>query len=334
MATLHRTAATDWREAIRRIPTVSDAYWDTATGGLRAAARKGLDGNPMLVEYASRFRSKLGVRNIAPWMALAEKFTVMYGLATLPSETWNWNLKPPEQGLEDRYVDDLLLCMMGSHTYLWKQKVIDICAESPLPDHVISLDDVPFPMMFFSFEVAWGSYTFVNGARIDAERNWMQITAQGKGTQLVVTSDLTGLSKPGFAQFIIPVGARYPQDFGNPERVHAIGMVLKMLAFLNSKYVSCERQKIERGLRRRMERANVVGADSSISVVTLRTESRDASTVTSIGDVDWKHRWWVRGHYRAQWLPSTKSHRLTWIAPFLKGPEDKPIAHRIYDVKR
>lgn len=41
--------------------------------------------------------------------------------------------------------------------------------------------------------------------------------------------------------------------------------------------------------------------------------------------VDWSHRWIVGGHWRKQYLPSTNDHRLTWIAPYVKGPDDKPL---------
>lgn len=40
---------------------------------------------------------------------------------------------------------------------------------------------------------------------------------------------------------------------------------------------------------------------------------------------DWTHRWVVSGHWRNQWLPSEDRHRPTWIAPYVKGPEDKPL---------
>ena len=39
----------------------------------------------------------------------------------------------------------------------------------------------------------------------------------------------------------------------------------------------------------------------------------------------WTHRWVVSGHWRNQWLPSEDRHRPTWIAPYVKGPDDKPL---------
>ncbi len=42
-------------------------------------------------------------------------------------------------------------------------------------------------------------------------------------------------------------------------------------------------------------------------------------------DVNWTHQWLVSGHWRDQWHPSTRSHKLTWIAPYVKGPPDLPL---------
>lgn len=46
---------------------------------------------------------------------------------------------------------------------------------------------------------------------------------------------------------------------------------------------------------------------------------------TPQADVDWSHRWIVDGHWRNQWHPRLNAHVPTWIAPHVKGPEDKPL---------
>ena len=45
-------------------------------------------------------------------------------------------------------------------------------------------------------------------------------------------------------------------------------------------------------------------------------------------EVQWSHRWVVQGHWRNQWYGSEKVHRQIWIAPFIKGPDDKPIVFK------
>lgn len=83
-------------------------------------------------------------------------------------------------------------------------------------------------------------------------------------------------------------------------------------------------ERAHRTVRRQMERAQSAFAASPIRVVRLRRE-REESEVHAPGSVAWSHRWIVSGHWRNQWLPSIKAHRLQWIAPFTKGPEGKPL---------
>ncbi|WP_144300691.1 hypothetical protein [Stackebrandtia nassauensis] len=76
--------------------------------------------------------------------------------------------------------------------------------------------------------------------------------------------------------------------------------------------------------RRRTDRAGLPAKD--VRVVRLRrsvTDSRaDDGAETSR---QYRHRWVVRGHWRNHWYPARKTHRPTWIAPYLKGPETAPL---------
>ena len=45
-------------------------------------------------------------------------------------------------------------------------------------------------------------------------------------------------------------------------------------------------------------------------------------------EVHWSHRWFVGAHWRNQYYPSEKVHRQIWVAPYLKGPDDKPIIYK------
>ena len=59
-----------------------------------------------------------------------------------------------------------------------------------------------------------------------------------------------------------------------------------------------------------------------------RVELREMRYVRATHDSSgrkYTHRWVVRGHWRNQWFPGTKSHRQTYIAPYLKGPEGAPL---------
>lgn len=78
-----------------------------------------------------------------------------------------------------------------------------------------------------------------------------------------------------------------------------------------------------RAARRRLERLGL-SEIANVRVVRLRRVGPQQSADGSLSVV-WSHRWMVSGHWRNQWLPSLKAHRLQWIAPYVKGPDDKPL---------
>ena len=135
--------------------------------------------------------------------------------------------------------------------------------------------------------------------------------------------------------FVVPNGARYPDDFEKlgAGYLTAVGRFLARAAFLLSKCAQVDALRLPRAERRRIARAGDQEM-SDVSVVSLRDRERALCERADSMPVDWKHRWWVRGHYRAQWCPSTKTHRLTFIAPYIKGPDDMPLKHTVYEVCR
>jgi hypothetical protein len=95
-----------------------------------------------------------------------------------------------------------------------------------------------------------------------------------------------------------------------------------------------ERTQGDRKSRRRM--ARVQPDNDGVLVVKLR---RPANPKHGSGesDVDWAQRWIVGGHWRNQWYPSVEEHRQIWIAPHVKGPDDKPLvlhSDRVYEFVR
>lgn len=73
-----------------------------------------------------------------------------------------------------------------------------------------------------------------------------------------------------------------------------------------------------------------------ITLITLRRKSvkKDDEEHQKI---EWSHRWVVRGHWRRQYFPKTKTHDWVYIYEHIKGPEDKPLLiseRRIFNFKR
>lgn len=60
-------------------------------------------------------------------------------------------------------------------------------------------------------------------------------------------------------------------------------------------------------------------------VITLRKREYTNAPSGDHREVDWQYQWLVRGHWRKQYYPARNEHRTIWIAPFSKGPEDKPL---------
>lgn len=86
-----------------------------------------------------------------------------------------------------------------------------------------------------------------------------------------------------------------------------------------------ERRRAEREARRL----------DPVRVIELRRRESGSAT-DEHSPVDWSHRWLVSGHWRNQWLPSKETHRLQFIAPYIKGPDDKPFVPKdvLYRVDR
>lgn len=80
--------------------------------------------------------------------------------------------------------------------------------------------------------------------------------------------------------------------------------------------------ELYRAARRRLERAGQ--EPKPVRVIDLR-RPQHAGEAASESDREYHHRWIVRGHWRQQWYPSREVHRPVWIAPHIKGPDDKPL---------
>src|SRR5437660_2861081 len=96
-------------------------------------------------------------------------------------------------------------------------------------------------------------------------------------------------------------------------------------------------RKPPRAQARRLQRMGSILPKEVQVVVLRRAESNGHQAESGESEpVNWTHRWLVGGHVRRQWYPSLGDHKQIWIAPFIKGPADRPllIKDRIHHVKR
>lgn len=90
----------------------------------------------------------------------------------------------------------------------------------------------------------------------------------------------------------------------------------------------------DRATRKRIQR-EYGGQDRMITLITLRRKK-----VINEGEpskVEWSRRWVVRGHWRRQWYPKSKTHDWVYIYEHIRGPEDKPLViteRRVFDFRR
>lgn len=282
------------------------------------------------------------MRLTAPWMALAEQrmwalaYAGDYQPMTFPG------VAQPETMLRMEHVALLLM----AQTYLWTEKVLQTVMACPMPSHVIGRDLMPFPVMYHTFESAH-SVQLPPGARgyedvelpADAIADWVLLHHQPRqiATSMPVSDWAASPEARGTIQTLlatVPYGVRFPEDIAAPAR-HGVNLVLSMLAFLNSPYVNVTERPMPRQWRRHAEGVEAQQAlEGLVAVVELRAEAQEAVEAYNAEAPAWKHRWWVRGHFRKQWHPSTQTHELTWIAPFLKGPADAPMLQKVYAVRR
>jgi hypothetical protein len=93
-------------------------------------------------------------------------------------------------------------------------------------------------------------------------------------------------------------------------------------------------EEADRKQARRMRRMDL---PSRVTVIRLRRT--EGSRHEGESEVEWQHRWVVRGHWRNQpYGPQDgpRQYRRIWIAPHVKGPEDKPlvVTDKVYTLNR
>jgi len=219
--------------------------------------------------------------------------------------------------------------------FLWRSAPHNLARTLPVPSHIISRDVLPFPMMYWTYETGYGALTATNNNTTIDTTSWLVdglvIADAGNGMNIVHFGS-TGTKMIAIATGV-EYGKRYPDDI--PEyQMPAISDVLAMLSFLASPFIPKTQARISRHERRSLKLVGKV-TEELVTFIDLRAEEHHHDRPeTDHHEVNWKSRWIVRGHHRAQWYPSLNAHRLVYIAPYLKGPGDLPVKVSTYRVKR
>jgi hypothetical protein len=289
--------------------------------------------NPLFTQYAQHINAPNQQTNTSPWHAMGERNYAAYlcVLAATEHRIKVYGVRP-DVHRESTLVATAFM-ILNTTPYLWSDPMEKLADAAPMPKHVISRNVMPCPAMFWSRETAYRNKDTLTGTL--CENNWIAVIYSGE--YMITIGDWFDVEKQEMTicHYQIPFGKTWPSDFKNDKEVE---IILKRCAFLASPYVDSNPVRLARHHRRQMERAHIPPAqrDEPIHVVKLRHKAAAKPAQPEPGDnpVDWKHQWWVQAHYRAQWYPSERAHKVIWIAPFLKGPAGLPVLEKVYAVVR
>lgn len=177
-------------------------------------------------------------------------------------------------------------------------------------ERALSTNDLGLPLCAF----AWTSI------------KWPATAPRGYGIHFsfyAPTDFLVASRRVGEPEIVIFHTAEY--SFGvTPDRnedVVAAQVSLRLMKEFRPARRSSSHERPSRATRKRAKRAGLDEAD--VLVVRLRRE-RQANEHLG-GVANYSHRFMVHGHWRDQWYPTLDAHRQVWIAPYVKGPADKPF---------
>jgi len=234
-----------------------------------------------------------------------------------------------------------------------------VAASRSLPPFNIEHEDVPAPAGFMVFEepvfhydadgaakalrvptvaISWGPTKI--GLRGHADAMWITLWQPAGEALLDALDQLNGTTttadqRDWFARGFSPLQwqseAVWP--FGADQAVYGSATsIAEALEALRAAWLLMQQPKIiettdvERPRAERKRDAREGLSTSPVRILDLRRAAphRDAAAAQG-GPGDYTCRWLVSGHWRQHWYPKRQVHRPVWIAPHLKGPEDKPL---------
>jgi hypothetical protein len=113
--------------------------------------------------------------------------------------------------------------------------------------------------------------------------------------------------------------------------------------WIKQEIVEAAPQHVERHLAKRMQREGKLPNKATVKVIALRRKhvqhGAEEDMKSEGGEArDWSCQWVVSGHWRNQPVgPGRTARKLTYINPFIKGPEGKPLKpeqKKVYAVMR
>ena len=123
---------------------------------------------------------------------------------------------------------------------------------------------------------------------------------------------------------------------------NGLRLFVAYLRMLSQTLVKMRPAELDRAAVKRARRRKLPGLVTTVTLRRVRYEGDGDQH----GEVEWSHRWLVRGHWRRQHCGENHPHAepdgeggwvaIIWINPYIKGPEDKPlhVTNKVYDLAR
>lgn len=283
------------------------------------------------IVYSQALRAQLDVMAFAEspsaqdWIRRAERSVKPEGVS-------------PEAGREFRIAMD---AVKNADPYYWSPEMCDLLTQTApsLPTCTLSddlLPNAPYPYSgFFWFARPLPLPNSAPGDGDIVAISWHSIVAFGPGDDVGKTmcTPLFWVNWPHHPGFLPVTIFRWFEDEttddiiakqdGGARFEAKVRYFAAALTLLQQRLLVAEGRPAHRSVQRRL-RGTTKDAPL-IKVVHLRRMTRGASPSEESGPPDWSCQWIVRGHWRQQYYRSKNEHRPRWIAPYVKGPEDKPL---------
>jgi hypothetical protein len=115
--------------------------------------------------------------------------------------------------------------------------------------------------------------------------------------------------------------------------------VVAMWRLMQQTLLDIRTETVDRPLRKAARKRNMKRDD--VTVIALRKRKRTEGEGPET-EIEWSHRWLVRGHWRQQWMgpkngsPEERYQTPIWIHPHVKGPDDAPflVREHVYSLER
>lgn len=227
--------------------------------------------------------------------------------------------------------------------HLWNSDLFLSACSIRLPEHIVDIH-LPWPILWLTFD---RKLKWFPGLGFEHQVEDGKETLTGEDAlECVGVLVMQGVGTLG-AYFIrgamdqstviypkkLKQGAKYPEEVDPCWRA-----LLSALSFMESPYILRTSRAMNRGDRKRFNLGSFEEQlpQNMLHFIDLRARGSEESVGKEEHEhgIDWKCRWIVRCHPRNQWYPSEEKHKIIWIAPYVKGPDDAPLKVSAYRVNR